>query len=308
MKYINSKRKLVPILLFHRVSDSPDPYWSPLSTNNFKKVINFFSARYKIRPLQDLFKYSPAELSASCFIVFDDAFKDFQQNALPFLREKNIPVTMFLPVESIQTGKPIWTTWLNMCIDQTGIRTIKINSTGEVYDISSKLAKVRTAKLLTDWLKSLDFTKFKMELKEIIKQIGENPNRPDIGVMDWNEILETAAIVDYQSHTMSHPMLGNIVEKEELDYEMGDSKKSIENELNKTVQYISYPIGSYSEAVLQKSGEYYDAGFAVDGRLVDLKIINHPGYKYRIPRFNVSDPDPYELFFRINGFHKMMGR
>jgi peptidoglycan/xylan/chitin deacetylase (PgdA/CDA1 family) len=306
LKYYNTKRYFVPILLFHRVSNNHDPYWPPLSIYDFKKIIDFFSAKYTIRPLKDLFRYSPDELKGSCFIVFDDAYKDFLENALPLLREKNIPVTMFVPVESIRTGKPIWTTWLNMCIDQSKTKTLNISS-GE-YDISSKTAKIRTAHLLIDWLKSLSYQEFRSDLNKIIKLVGESTERSDIAVMNWKEISETNADVDYQSHTMTHPMLGNIDKPEILDYEIGDPKKIIEEEIKRPIQYISYPIGSYSTAVLKKSSEYYDAGFAVDGKLADLKKINDPEYRYRIPRLNISDSDPYELFFRVNGFHKLLGR
>jgi len=307
LMYLNRKNLLVPILLFHRVSDSYDPYWPPLSTQAFKKIIVFFSRKYTIRPVKDLFDHSPVTLKGSCFIVFDDAYKDFLQNALPFLKEKNIPVTMFVPVESIKYGKPIWTTWLNMCINQT--KTLSIRSNEQVvYDTSNIRSKVETAHLLTDWLKSLPYEKFKHNLKSIIEQTGDNIERSDITVMNWNEIVETADDVDYQSHTMSHPMLGNINETNILDYEIGEAKQIIEQEIKRPVNYISYPIGSYSDAVLESSSKFYDAAFAVDGRLADLKELDDPCYKYKIPRFNVSDSDPYELFFRVNGVHKFFGR
>jgi len=307
LKSYNNKRYFVPILLFHRVSDCPDPYWMPLPTPAFKKIINFFSAKYTIRPLKDLFTHSHETLKDSCFIVFDDAYKDFMENALPFLKEKNIPVTMFVPVESIKTGKPIWTTWLNICIDET--KTLNIFAeASKKYDLSNKALKLKAAHSVTDWLKSLSYPKFKSNLNEILKQTGESSGRPDIGVMSWNEIVKTADYVDYQSHTVSHPMLGNIADVNTLNYEIGESKKILDQEIKRSSQYISYPIGSYSAEVIKKSGEFYAAAFAVDGKLVDLKKINRAEYRYKIPRFNVSDSDPYELFFRVNGFHKLFGR
>src|SRR5258705_1916326 len=189
LKYYNNKRSFAPILLFHRVSNNPDPYWTPLSTHAFEKIIDFFSVNYTIRPLKHLFEYSPATLKGSCFIVFDDAYKDFLENALPFLKEKNIPVTMFVPVESIRTGKPIWTTWLNMCIDQSkaNILNTSADESGK-YDVSSKTSKIRAAHLLTIFLKSLSYQKFTFHFKAIIDQTGERKERLDIAVMSWHEI------------------------------------------------------------------------------------------------------------------------
>ncbi len=306
LKYYNSRRYLVPILLFHRVSDDSDDYWPPLSKETFQKIINFFNSKYVIRPINDLFMFSPHKLKGSFFIVFDDAYKDFLDNALPFLKQNGIPVTMFIPVDSINSGKPIWTTWLNMCIDQATTKMIKVEAAE--YDIAAKNSKIQAARLLTQRLKSLPYEEFRKQLAEILQQTGENVNRPDITVMTWDEINDTTNEVDYQSHTMSHPMLENILDKETLAHEIGYSKQIIEQEIKKSIQYISYPIGSYSPATMEMAKKNYKAAFAVDERLVDLKRVNDSNYKFRIPRFNVSDNDPYELFFRVNGFHKLFGR
>jgi peptidoglycan/xylan/chitin deacetylase (PgdA/CDA1 family) len=308
LKYLHTKGNKVPILLFHRVSNNQDDYWPPMSCDSFKNIIQFFDKKYTIRPLKDLFTASPENLKGSCFIVFDDAYKDFLENAWPFLKERKIPVTMFVPVESVNSGKPIWTTWLNVSIDATGVQEINIGEERISYHISSQRSKIETAGSLTNWLKSLPYDKFKNHFAEIIDQTGENKNRSDIGVMSWSEIKSTTDEIDYQSHTMTHPMLGNIKKGEDLKYEIGDSKKILEEKLDISITYISYPIGSYSKTVMEQAREYYDAAFAVEGKLVELKKINDMDYRFRIPRFNVSDSDVYELFFRVNGFHKLFGR
>ena len=310
LKYIHEQRCRVPILLFHRVSDDPDPYWPPLTVQTFKRVIFFFQKQYEFRSIADLLKTDHKKLKRSCFIVFDDAYKDFQENVLPFLEQLKIPVTMFIPVKSVDSGKPIWTTWLNMCIQNSKQSILNINNGVNIidYDISNSKGKIDTANKLTKWLKSLPYDQFNYHLEKITKQIGEDFSRKDIRVMTWSDITETSNYVDYQSHTMTHPMLGNIQENNSLSYEIGDSRMAIQQRCGIVTKYISYPIGSYSPAVIEKSKKYYEAGFAVDGRLVVLKKINDPVYRYRIPRFNVSDADPYELFFRVNGFHKIFRR
>jgi len=308
LKFYNTKSLFAPILLFHRVSDDHDPYWPPLSPDAFRKIIRFFDEKYTIRPLKDLFTSLPENLKGSCFIVFDDAYKDFLENAWPFLKENKIPVTMFVPVESVNTGKPIWTTWLNMSIEATDLTEINIVEKESSYNISNQRLKIQTAGLLTRWLKSLPYRKFKNNFTEIIIQTGENKSRKNIAVMKWVEIENTINEVDYQSHTMTHPMLENINECNDLTYELSDSKRILEQKLGIPIRFISYPIGSYSKTVLEEAKKYYDAAFAVDGKLVKLGKINDMAYRYRIPRFNVSDNDPYELFFRVNGFHKLFGR
>ena len=309
LKYVNDKNSLVPILLFHRVSDHPDPYWPPLSIDSFKKIVNFFGDKYKYGKLSDLFQTNAGSVRNTCFIVFDDAYKDFLENAFPFLNDNKIPVTMFVPIESVDTGKPIWTTWLNMCIEQANVKQIKcVTEDVKLYDISHESSKIVTAKRLTAWLKTLPYKKFKEELGKIINQTGENIYRKDIGVMNWNEIDSTKSLIDYQSHTITHPMLENIEEEDVLMREVKESGRIIEKNLGIPIKYISYPIGSYSKKVTTEASKQYEAAFAVDGRLVNPNKLHDPEYRYSIPRFNVSDSDPYELFFRVNGFHKFFGR
>jgi len=309
LKYVNDRKSLVPILLFHRVSDHPDPYWPPLSIDSFKKIVRFFGNKYKYRKLSDLFQADAGNIKNTCFIVFDDAYKDFLENAFPFLNDSKIPVTMFVPTESVDTGKPIWTTWLNMCIEQASVKQIEcITEAVKLHDISNEGSKIVTAKRLTAWLKTLPHKKFKEEFRKIINQTGENIYRKDISVMNWNEIISTKSLIDYQSHTITHPMLENIDEEDVLSKEIKESGSIIEKNLGIPIKYISYPIGSYSKKVTTEASKQYEAAFAVDGKLVNPKKINDTDYRYSIPRFNVSDSDPYELFFRVNGFHKFFGR
>ena len=310
LKFINNRKLLVPILLFHRVSDNSDPYWSPLSNDSFRKIISFFGKQYKYRQLDELFRGNIEEIKSSCFIVFDDAYRDFLENVVPYLNEHKVPVTMFVPTESVETGTPIWTTWLNVCISETNAKQIVINIGKDTlhYDISDKDAKIAAAKELTTCLKKLSYEKFSVSFKEIIDQTGERVYKKNIEVMSWSEINNTKLKIDYQSHTVTHPMLENIEEADSLTKEIKGSRMIMENKLGIPIKYISYPIGSYSERVTEEAKKHYEAAFAVDARLVNLRKIKHADYRYRIPRFNVSDSDPYELFFRINGFHKLFGR
>ncbi len=310
LKFINNRNLLVPILLFHRVSDDSDPYWSPLSTDSFRKIIGFFGNKYKYRHLDDLFHTNVEEIKSSCFVVFDDAYRDFLDNVVPFLNENKVPVTMFVPTESVETGKPIWTTWLNMCIHETNAKQIILKDGKNTlhYNLSSESGKIVAAKELTMCLKKLSYAKFHNSFKEIINQTGEGLYRKNIAVMSWSEINNTKSTVDYQSHTVTHPMLENIEEADSLTREIKESRMIMESKLGTPIKYISYPIGSYSDKVTEEAKKHYEAAFAVDGRLVNLRKIKDTNYRYRIPRFNVSDSDPYELFFRINGFHKLFGR
>ncbi len=127
--------------------------------------------------------------------------------------------------------------------------------------------------------------------------------------MNWDQINKTQSVVDYQCHTMTHPLLGNIDLEEDLEFELNASVRLLEKRIGRSINYISYPVGSYTSKTLVHVKKTYKAGFAVDSQLVSLqRLTKEELYRYKIPRFNVSDENPYELFFRVNGFHKLFKR
>jgi peptidoglycan/xylan/chitin deacetylase (PgdA/CDA1 family) len=76
--------------------------------------------------------------------------------------------------------------------------------------------------------------------------------------MNWKQVREMAdAGVDIQSHTLSHPFLtrrrqGQLDEKaygEWLQKELAESKRILEQETGKTVEFVAYPYGDYDHTV-----------------------------------------------------------
>jgi peptidoglycan/xylan/chitin deacetylase (PgdA/CDA1 family) len=75
------------------------------------------------------------------------------------------------------------------------------------------------------------------------------------GYMDWAQIKElkdNGMIIG--SHGMSHRILIGL-NSSELDYELGESKKILETNLGKSIDYISLPRGFYNQIVINKAKE-----------------------------------------------------
>ena len=68
--------------------------------------------------------------------------------------------------------------------------------------------------------------------------------------MDWQQILQmSAAGMDIQAHTVTHPKLTTL-SRSEVWYEIVDSKKVLEEHLKKPVTILAYPDGSYNDNVI----------------------------------------------------------
>lgn len=88
------------ILMFHHITDSPTVQRSKcvLSFDSFKDIINHYS-NYDF-----LEKVVEKPLSKKIVITFDDGLEDVYTLAYPFLKSKNIPFTIFIITDLLDTA------------------------------------------------------------------------------------------------------------------------------------------------------------------------------------------------------------
>ena len=97
-----------------------------------------------------------------------------------------------------------------------------------------------------------------------------------------------------QSHTMTHPMLGECGEKR-ITYELEASKKMIEDKIGAPVKYLSLPYGSSDERVITIAKQI---GF----KAIFTSSYNHgnsDGKLYQVGRIQVKDIYPLKKFARL---------
>lgn len=70
------------------------------------------------------------------------------------------------------------------------------------------------------------------------------------------QIQEMSDIINFQSHTVTHPNL-NKLKPEELDRELSESKTVIEQLTQKQVNVLAYPTGYYNQKVINAVSKYY---------------------------------------------------
>ena len=307
--YTNKSRNKIPILLFHKVDLEDDKFWSSLRPEQFDTIIQFMKTKYRLIPLEELFSSPKEKLKNAAVIVFDDAYQNFYDYASPILDKHKVIPTVFVPVKCIQEGAAIWTSQINTCFQHTNKNELKIDIAEKEYHFifNSEKERIDTAFFLLNILQKVPAYEQAVKMSEIKNKLGYLKEK-DLQMMNWDMITELKSKVDFQSHSMSHPCLDKIENENELTYELKESKEILSGKLGSNVKYIAYPIGKYSAFVEEAASRFYDAAFAVDNHLVELKKINDQSYRYKIPRYNVSDTSTHEIFLRINGFHKLFGR
>lgn len=251
---INNSQSKIAILTYHRISKKCDD-WSlnPLPLKSFKEHLKFLTKTYNIISLDNLvdLMVNPNPIPKKTVILtFDDGYKDNYTNAYPLLRKYDIPATIFLTSKLIGSGEISWYDKVGYIIYNTSSNEIKmdelpdytINSTFEKHqafsDIKRRLIKLneRQKSLLINKLANLCHV-------EIPPYAGDL-------MLSWDEVTEMNANgIDFGAHTLNHPVLPSL-NSQEAEWEILESKRIIEKNLNKPINCFSYPYGNFNHDII----------------------------------------------------------
>jgi peptidoglycan/xylan/chitin deacetylase (PgdA/CDA1 family) len=277
-------------ILYHGVVPQNSSYFSPrhISSEQFEKHLLYFIKEFEIISLPKAFELYRNQVKIkrkALTISFDDGYKNNLIFALPILEKYNIKTTFFISgvcAEEMEL-RALWTDEIACLMYFFKDEIIEIENFRFVnsYDSFAKLS-------FSDYLKSLApqnrkrimsvlITKYKLheKLKQIPSELWELMNRKDI------QTLSESNITDIGSHGYSHFNLGNIG-KSEANSEMKKSKELLEGLINKEIDMIAYPDGSYTSEVKDQAEVLgYDKQLAVNYKLnddvMDKRILNRHG-------------------------------
>jgi len=254
--------------------------------NVFKRQIDFLNKFYEIAPLNSIIHSSGKRTARTKIaITFDDGYRCIYEHAYPILKRKNIPATVFLPVNCIENNLPIWTDMVKHYIGSTKTKKIELLDTNYKlsFDLVTLEDKLNAIKQIKKMLKSLPNDQRIERLEELKKQTEVlNTDNNLLQMCSWKEIKEMSEHnITFGGHTMNHPILSSIPLLDTVRYEVNESKKIIENKTSKLVSAFAYPNGQPED-------------FNDDIK----KIVKGSGYKLACTTIfgkNDTNTDPYEL-------------
>lgn len=78
--------------------------------------------------------------------------------------------------------------------------------------------------------------------------------------------MSNSPLIEIGSHTVSHKPLANL-SVTEIEYELSESKRTLETLLGKEMKVIAYPTGSFDSRVIEIARKYYQYGLStIDGK------------------------------------------
>ena len=135
--------------------------------------------------------------------------------------------------------------------------------------------------------------------------LGQTPGWKACGCEDQNNSVMTAEQIemldktDVQmfSHTVSHPELSKI-DDDQLQFELGNSKKTLEDILGHEVNAVSYPHGDCNERVYEFA---HKAGYKLGFTIIPGNVANTTD-PLRISRIKILPNDPMIIFkLKVSG-------
>lgn len=231
-------------------------------------------------------------------LTFDDGYSDNYEIAYPVLKQHSIPATFYVCPGLIDAKRGFWWDEVYACFRHTRMSCLSTVGLRQEFGggcqfpegrltLESSKQKQAAANLMIRLGKQMaanSIPGFLKILKEELQVCGQTSDRTSV-LMMWPEINEMANNgMDFGNHTMTHPMMTHISEKE-LQREVQEARIRLQSELRRPISGFVYPSGDYNELVretVRKTGHSYactsDSGFFTQG--------DDP---YLLKRVNISD-------------------
>jgi len=210
-------------------------------------------------------------------LTFDDGLQNNATVAYPILKSLGIPATFFVCPGLVGTGRWLWT-------HEARCRLQSLSS-DSLLTLAHQLSSPEpTRGGIVEWMKTLPLDD-RHAAEEKIRQATPHfqpsvMEREACDLMDWDALRSLDPdLITIGSHTLTHPILPTLDEAA-IHFEMAESRRQLEQKLNRPVNYFCYPNGSFDQESLQAARQNYsaavtDANGIVDGQDHDL---------HRIPR------------------------
>jgi peptidoglycan/xylan/chitin deacetylase (PgdA/CDA1 family)/glycosyltransferase involved in cell wall biosynthesis len=257
----------VRILYYHRVEANPlglDALGRrPLAADEFDRQLRHLARFWHVIRLEEA-----VEILASggrvpsdrVVITFDDGYRDNYTVALPLLEKYKLPATVFVVSGAID-GTPLWFDQVDKWFKETTVPSLRLSNIDSELSLKSPAERSRAVAQVRAMLKGIGGQELVEALAELRSRLGiSSPGgQPaDRSILSWDELRGMAAseLITIGAHTVTHPILTHL-NREEIRWEIEESRRKITQELNRPVRFFAYPDGAYNstaQSVVREAG------------------------------------------------------
>lgn len=179
-------------------------------------------------------------------VTLDDGYRDNKEIAAPIFAKYNMPYTIYVAPGFVDGKADLWWDDLEHIIAARDTVHVDLEKGREEIDTSTVSLKNQAYIDLMDYLSRVVDEK---RQREIVRDLASQ-YKIDVAahresqIMSWKEIAELNKdpLCTIGAHTISHPILARLSEKE-AKFEMMESARIIEAELGERPKHFAYPYG-----------------------------------------------------------------
>lgn len=226
----------------------------------FRKIVeSILGEGYTIITLKELERIirQNGDTTRKAIITFDDGSVE-TLDLIRSIQEFNIPVTMFIPTEPVQSG----TFWWNYADLEGQDKISGVKSVSGFKELPEEIfdQKIRLLK-----------SKFTISRTCI--------------TLDELKRINSLDLITIGAHTVTHPILENC-SLERQEKELKESKEILSKWLNRPVEYFAFPNGDYNNNTLILLEKYgYKLAFTTKPGRINPVNLN----PLLIPRYSIND-------------------
>jgi peptidoglycan/xylan/chitin deacetylase (PgdA/CDA1 family) len=262
------------IITFHGVGD--DSYPAPIFEAHLRYLAGHFSV-VSLATLVDRMN-SPRGLTDEIVLTFDDGLRNNFTTAYPILNKLGLPATFFVCPGLVGTGQWLWT------------HEVRARLAGWPAESRSgwfERGPGAGDEQILEQLKQLGLKErnaVEEQLRRLTAGFSPTPSlRQCYDLMNWDELGRLdPAFITIGSHSLTHPVLSTLT-RTELVVEVVESRRMLENILQRRVEFFCYPNGSHNPEVVRLATETYRAAFATDPGFVRAGCPLH-----QLPRIGIA--------------------
>jgi len=294
------------VLFYHGVverKNQPRMQYLHMPLERFEREAAYLAREWEVISLDDLAQGLAEGKGLNrrqAVLTFDDGFRNNATLAAPVLEALNLPYAVFISTRMVEENLRAPSYYMRALLFLSGLKKIKVPSLDIELSLEGEAAVEAARQTLRTALERLPQEKVRLIIQDLINALPVerwaeiDGSLSSEAMMTWPEVETLAAgKATIAAHCHDHAILHAAQSAEEVDYQLGESKKRIEARLG-PCRYFAYPRGvasGVSPLALQKVEEH---GFELSFTTLAGEVYQVPS-PHLLPRFISPDLDSPSL-------------
>lgn len=310
---VNTNTARLWVLMYHRILPKNDARFAQEEPG---MIVTPSSFRQHLRELKHLFELLPlsewierrntgAPLpKRACAVTFDDGWLDNYEFAFPILQQEQVPATLFAVSHMVGTRSQFWPNRVARLISGR-LNWQQENALNWIRRAGGEWAQVPTgheqlAHIIAR-LKQVSDAELKELLDTSEQQLGLTPMETP-ALVDWDQLraMQNSGLVEIGSHTCNHFRLTHDLPPQIAEDEIIQSKKTLEQQLDRPVNLFCYPNGDATPHAIRLVSEHYKAAVTTQRGINSSRTAPHQLLRIGVHE-HVSDT-PTKFKARLSGW------